>query len=527
MIRPSKYILLTAIAAMSLISCDDYLDKLPDDRAEVDNAEKVQQLLVSAYPTNSSNTLLELSSDNVADYGRTYTNSSQLCDELYRFEDVTVSTGSNDSPYMLWNACYSAVNTANSALEAITELGDPESLSASKAEAKLCRAFAIWELANVFCMAYNPENADTYPGLPYPTQTGQDLSERGSLSELYEKINQDIEDALPYVTDSYTVPKYHFNSKAAYAFATKFNVNYMKYDKAIEYATKAIGENPSNNLRDYATIDELIPTDKMNNYISSSSSANLLLLTSYSTSGLYPGLLEGNQRFLHNQNMCYYETFWAEAPWGSGQTGNVLIYAYNVYSYGGNYCTIFPKINYLFEYTDKVNGIGYYHIVDPVLTVDETLLYRAEAYALSGQYQKAVDDMNYWLVSHSYDEKDDVPRITLTIDNINEFEEGLDYAPVELESNRDRSPRKTLHPQGFTVASGTQENIIQVILHMRRLEMLGQGTRFLDIKRYGIEYTHYVSGEDNETYTFKAGDLRGAIQIPADVVTAGVAANPR
>ena len=52
-----------------------------------------------------------------------------------------------------------------------------------------------------------------------------------------------------------------------------------------------------------------------------------------------------------------------------------------------------------------------------------------------------------------------------------------------------------------------------------------QGLRFYDLKRYGIEYSHVLSRED--PVVFKAGDLRGAIQIPTDILQAGITANPR
>ena len=52
-----------------------------------------------------------------------------------------------------------------------------------------------------------------------------------------------------------------------------------------------------------------------------------------------------------------------------------------------------------------------------------------------------------------------------------------------------------------------------------------QGIRFQDLKRYGIEYTHFLDGED--PIVFKAGDLRGAIQLPDDVIKAGLPENPR
>lgn len=65
-----KNILLSALAlTFALTSCNEWLDVMPDNRAEVDTAEKVEKLLVSAYPENAYIMLAELSSDNVDDFG--------------------------------------------------------------------------------------------------------------------------------------------------------------------------------------------------------------------------------------------------------------------------------------------------------------------------------------------------------------------------------------------------------------------------------------------------------------------------
>ena len=103
--------------------------------------------------------------------------------------------------------------------------------------------------------------------------------------------------------------------------------------------------------------------------------------------------------------------------------------------------------------------------------------------------------------------------------------DGVRYSEVIPTANSQRTIKKNLHPQGFTIDTGTQENLIQMILHMRRLETWGEGLRFVDIKRYGIEYAHLLDGED--PVVFRAADKRGAIQLPEDVIKAGLEANPR
>lgn len=52
---------------MTLTSCDDFLDKMPDNRTEINSIEKVTKLLVSAYPESNFNYLCEMASDNAMD----------------------------------------------------------------------------------------------------------------------------------------------------------------------------------------------------------------------------------------------------------------------------------------------------------------------------------------------------------------------------------------------------------------------------------------------------------------------------
>lgn len=527
-----KYIfgMFALVSALALTSCNDYLDKLPDDRAELDTNKKITQLLVSAYPAATNNLIHEMMSDNVDDNGRSYS-TPILCEQLYRLQDPTEE--SFDTPYDVWNGYYESVATCNQALEAIEALGSPESLRGDKAEAQLIRAFSMFQLANTFCMAWNPAKADEYQGLPYPLKPEQDINstyERGTLRQLYEAINKDIEEALPYINlanANYKTPKYHFNTKAAYAFACRFNLYYMQYDKAIKYATQALGTDPTSVMRDYDPYRDLGRVDFGNRWIRSDEDANLMLVNAYSRSSRYTAT-GTSYRFNHNSSMASYETFWVAGPWGNGSDKNSIIYANKLY--GTNQCVAFPTYDEQFEYTDKVAGIGYVHVVDPVFTGDLTILERAEAYALSGQFAQALADINTWIGTHCADKVEDGTIVcpapaAQTQADINAFITGLDYAKRTPDSWRDRSMRKHMHPQGFTVTAGDMENLLQFILHMKRIESVFHGLRFIDLKRYGIEFTHNVRGED--PVIFIAGDLRGAVQLPKTVITAGLPGNSR
>ena len=146
-------------------------------------------------------------------------------------------------------------------------------------------------------------------------------------------------------------------------------------------------------------------------------------------------------------------------------------------------------------------------------------------------YAAAVRDMNYWIGAHCavsnkvFGGDGMAKRPTLTEQGIVDYMKQLTEAVVTPKTDRERSIKKVLHPQGFTVEAGKQTSFIQLLLHMRRIETWKTGLRFMDLKRYGIEYTHFCDGED--PIVFKAGDKRGALQLPEDVLKAGLEANPR
>ena len=518
------------------ISCNDYLDKLPDDRAELNTDLKITQLLVSAYPSCTNNLIHEMMSDNVDDSGRGYT-SPVLCEELYRLQDPTEE--SDDTPYDIWNGFYNSVAVCNQALEAIENMGNPESLKGTKAEAQLIRAYSMFQLACTFCMAWDPAKADEYQGLPYPLRPQQNINEvyeRGTLRQLYEAINKDIEEALPNINlaaANYKTPKYHFNVKAAYAFACRFNLYYAQYEKAVKYADVTLGSDPTAVMRNYEPYRDLGRTDFGNRWIRSDEDANLLIINSYTRACRYLNSSSYNGRFNHNYDMTAYETYWVEGPWGNGSSANSIIYANKMY--GTNQCVAYPSYDEQFEYTDKLAGIGFAHAVDPVFTGDMTILERAEAYALQGKLNEAAADMSTWLSTHCKDkteEQDDGTTKVVapapgpqSVADISAFINGLDYAQRTPGSWRERSMRKRMHPQGFTVNPGDQENVLQMILHMKRIESQPHGLRFMDLKRYGIEFSHLVKGED--PVIFIRGDLRGAVQLPKTVITAGLPGNAR
>jgi len=525
--------LFLAAALLTAAGCDTFLDKMPDNRTEIDTQEKIQALLTSAYPPTDYMLVTEFMSDNVDDYGTNNPYTDRFIDQVFAWDDVTESD--NEDPESIWESSYHAIACANEALNAIDSLyherGQVLDLSAERAEALLCRAYNHFILVNVFCIAYNPETSGNDLGIPYMEKSETTLNpdyDRGNVADVYARIERDLEAALPYVSDKYyTVPKYHFNLKAAYAFAARFYLYYGKFQKSVEYATKCLGAEPSSMLRDWEYQSKM--TQKydpiVEHYIDASLNCNLLLMTAYSKMGLAFGPYYVYSRYAHGNYLAMTETGEAIPNlWnGSNETYWMGMKEYEATNLDK---TMFWKLPYLFEYTDPVARIGYYRTVYPAFSADQVLLERAEANILLGNDQSALNDMNLWIRNIASADQSHLPRV-LDTDRIDSWFNSTPYHVWDTSS-----VKKHLHPKFVTLEEGsTKENLIHCVLALKRVETLGQGLRWFDVKRYGIRLDRRIINAEGRPYrntgTLEPFDKRTAVQIPRKVRDAGITPNPR
>jgi hypothetical protein len=176
------------------------------------------------------------------------------------------------------------------------------------------------------------------------------------------------------------------------------------------------------------------------------------------------------------------------------------------------YGLYFPKCGEFFEYTDKIAGIGFGHVVRAEFTAEETLLCRAEAYVFLNQISNAVSDLKAF---------DDSRKMMGYVQS--------DLTETLIKSFYTTSRPlfvKTYHSELMSpdfVVSAAQKPFIDCVLHFRRLETIFDGMRWFDIKRYGIEITHYIGKSRIEILSWD--DRRRALQIPQEVIAAGLEPN--
>lgn len=524
------------IAALTLVmavmtGCH-FLDHNPDMRASIDTKDKVRLLLVSAYTNANAGVICEFSSDNVIDnnspdaYG--HCNAllplDKMYDEIFSWRPVVSST-QQDSPKYIWDGCYSAIAACNQALLAIEELEKKGiNMDAEKGEALMSRAYHHFLLATVFCHTYKDEaQSRRDSGIHYmtvPETTVKPVYYRGTVYDTYKHIQEDIEAALPLVNDEYyTVPRYHFNIRAAHAFAARFYLYTRQWDKVLPHANYVLSTNDEATLSvlfdaTYAKVECTDITSELNAWIDANSPANLLIYTTMSQASYTAFSDYGRYQF--NRDARNFTTSGSGPCWKSRFPG------FSVWSANSEYGSLMAWFFYLFEYTDKVNGYGYIHGVTRAFTTNETLLCRAEAKAQLGDLDGAVNDLRMWAQSYNVQGQMDTlanGNVNLTLAKIKNFynADGVNpnWAPV-LHTN-DICP-------GW-VLSNDQLAVIRCALHFRRLEGIHTGLRWHDIKRYGIEIEHYQGTDPVRKLVWN--DDRRAIQLPQEVINAGMAPNVR
>lgn len=490
--RNIKYYIAASTLLFSLSSCEKYLDKNPDMRAEINTADKVASLVTTAYPSYNYLAMAETYSDNVMDKGPATGHNSDPYLSLYYWRDIT--DNGNNTPTQYWNGCYEAISAANQALASIEEFGLEEEAKAYKGEALVARAYAHFMLVQFFAKAYEIGKANDSPGIPYvtkPETVSLAKYSRGTVASVYEQIKKDLEEGLPLLRGGkWDVPKYHFNYSSANAFASRFYLFTGEWAKVITAANEIFPDGDfTNNLQPWnSTIRNYTVAEFLAAMTNSDKNYNLLLSETYSV--YQRSNSSGTTRYgfgTQKYQGIYNATTAAGAPF----------YNKGINWSDNNYTVYFFKE--YFHYSNVAAGIGYPYIMMPLFIADEALVNRAEAYAQIGNSSAAVNDLNQFA--------------SVRINN---------YNPASHAVTVDKS-------KDFFKVTDDKEALIKTVLQFKQVAFMGIGMRWFDMLRHRIPSIHnFVDVKGAETFeTLAPEDNRRMFQIPQEAVIAGVELNPR
>lgn len=482
------------IALVLLSSCHRFLDEYPDSdvSTEVDTKEKIAQLLTAAYPDASYFRFLELRTDNVNDRGNQLT-ASRLNEAMYYWNDYEEEE--LDSPTRYWLSCYRGIAHANQALALLAHYPDKKDtrLQALYAEAFLLRAYLHFMIANIWAPPYpGKEEAESLPGIPYietPEKNALADYPVKNLQETYHLIERDLRYGLAWVRDDYYQhPKYHFNKKAAYAFAVRFFAYTAQWDEVIAYSNFVLGNDAAKSVLPYIDYLDKNSNEMIEHYADVHNPSNLLIAS-----------VESRWQEFYKNDRYGLGTSKKEEIFQrtTGSVAQIEGYLKGVRSLNGS-SAYWPKFTHFRSADGLLNETTGQFTQNVLLTTDEVYLHRMEAYAMLNQIDLAVNDfLNYTRVKQvdgksttdtPYSQSDLTQVKSAEKDKIQPF-----YRPLTLE----------------------QAGIFYYISEISRQQFIHEGMRWFDLRRFHISVDRNTPGTIKRArYILQPEDSRKTLNLP-------------
>ena len=228
---------------LTVSSCDDYTEITPKGALVIETPEQFLELVSlpnRGYPINN---FQYLSDDQWMREANVIGRTPNIDILNFTFDEsvdrVSLLTGSS-----FYNQAYSYINRWNTIISLVDESkGDGNVKQLAKAEAKIFRAYDHFLLVNTYAKGYDPNTAATDGGICIMDKFDLEAQpSKSTVAEVYNFIQRDIEDALPYLQEK---PKdvYHPSLAFAYAFKAKVHLFKREIAKAQEAAEKSLSYN--------------------------------------------------------------------------------------------------------------------------------------------------------------------------------------------------------------------------------------------------------------------------------------------
>lgn len=239
--------IITIIAAFALVtgatSCKKYLDIEPVGRVIPKTADDFRALITSAYvsfPAHKS--LLSLRTDEqvLDEWSTEYPNYK----DIYSWKDANPDPVTMEFPY---EGFYKTIFYVNQVIaEVENEAGKSTVTAQLKGEAYLMRAYAHFELLNLYAKPYNAATAATERGVPLALKIDLEQNHAPATVEaVYTQILADIAAGRQLLnTDNFESGKnYRFTTRAALALLARVRQFRGEWALAQEAATAALAMN--------------------------------------------------------------------------------------------------------------------------------------------------------------------------------------------------------------------------------------------------------------------------------------------
>jgi len=481
--------LFIAGALLITTSCaDDYLDTLPTDAVSEESVFTTTQNAMTAL--NGIHRMMFIRFDS---QGQPAEGSVMIMREVMAEDVVMTTTGngwfvsitrwlnhineSSGDVRFVWRFYYKVIGNANMIIANIDAADGPQSEKDEiKGQALAYRAWAHFNLVQLFAKRYDAGGDNSGMGVPIVTEPITEGGARNSISEVYAQVNVDIDAAIALLTSSRNA-KSHLNINVAKGIKARIALVQENYDVAAQMAREA---------REGFS---LMNTDQ-----------------------LYEGF----------NNVDNPEWIWGSRQVDDQQTFFASFFAYMSLNFSSTNIRNNPKaINSslydLIPETDARKGLWDPNAADPELRdpfIDELTLgsfakinYMNRKFIAQGN-ASSVGDVPYMRAAEMY---------LLEAEALARSNNDTQAAEVlfELVSTRDSA---------YELSSNTGTALIDEIMIQRRIELWGEGFRWYDLKRLNLPLdrtgANHVESVINSKFTEPAGTNNWQFRIPRDELNA-------
>lgn len=384
----------------------------------------------------------------------------------YRWKSHRTVTGQTDLyPYRFY---YKIIHNANMILEHVDNATGPDAdKRAIKGEAYVYRAWAHFVLVQLYGKRYDSNNApNTQPGVPLRLSSSTAPQARATVEAVYTQVNTDLDSAIINLTGYNRTYKSHFNVQVAKGIKARVALTMQNWTAAAQYAAEARAGYALMNNTDYL---------KGFNDISN--------------------------------------TEWI---WGSQQIADQTTYFYSFFAYmSANYAASDIRTN-----PKAINSLLYRQITATDIRKqlwDSTGVNTAFPIPSNGTRKQY---MNRKFLTATSSSIGDVP-------NMRAAEMYLIEAEAKARSGDSTAAQNILYTlavqrdPGYTKSTRTGQALIIEIMIQRRIELWGEGFRFLDLKRLNLSLNRSGANHDAtlaEVFTIPVGSNMWEWLIPQDEI---------
>lgn len=228
---------------LTISSCEEYTEITPKGALVIETPQQFLELVSlpnRGYPINNFQYLSDdqwMREANVI--GRT-----PNIDIINFTFDETIDRVSLFTASSFYNQAYTYINRWNTVISLVDDSKGDESIKQlAKAEAKIYRAYDHFLLVNTYAKAYDPQTAATDGGICIMDKFDLEAQpSKSTVAQVYDFIQKDIEDALPYLKEK-PMDVYHPSLAFAYAFKAKVHLFKREIAAAQAAAEKSLSYN--------------------------------------------------------------------------------------------------------------------------------------------------------------------------------------------------------------------------------------------------------------------------------------------